>query len=170
MGMFTNKNLETLDELLVTQLQDLYDAEQRLVSALPKMEKAADAKQLKNAFNHHLKETKEHVSRLEKVFQMVGKQAATDTCQAMKGLIDEGEEMIKAKGDPAVKDAALVAAGQRVEHYEIAGYGTARALANTLGHQEAAKLLQQTLDEEAAADRTLTEIAESYANVQSPQA
>lgn len=170
MGMFTSKNFETLDELFVAQLQDLYDAEQRLTKALPKMAEAANSDQLKNAFKHHLAETETQVNRLEQVFQTLGEEPKAKTCDAMKGLISEGDELVGAKGNSAVIDAGLIAAAQRVEHYEIAGYGTARALATQLGHQRAAELLEQTLDEEAAADRKLTEIAETYANVAATRA
>jgi ferritin-like metal-binding protein YciE len=170
MGLFTNQRFDTLNDLFVEQIKDLYDAEQRLTKALPKMAEAANGKQLKSAFEHHLMETKGHVERLKQVFQLLGKEPATETCDAMKGLISEGETMIDAEGDSAVKDAALIAAAQRVEHYEMSGYGTARALAKQLNQPQAAKLLQQTLDEESAADKKLTEIAETYANVEAAQA
>lgn len=170
MGLFTSAKLETLDELFLSQVQDLYDAEKRLTEALPKMANAANSSDLKSAFEHHLRETKGQVNRLEQVFQLLEKKPETETCDAMKGLISEGEEVINAKGDPAVIDAALIAAAQRVEHYEIAGYGTARSLAEQLGHSQAAELFQQTLDEESAADKKLTELAQSYANAKAPQA
>jgi ferritin-like metal-binding protein YciE len=166
MGLFTSKRFDTLDDLFVAQLDDLYDAEQQLTKALPKMARAADATPLKDAFEHHLEETKSQVNRLEQIFDLLGHEPKRETCEAMKGLINEGEELVQAKGDPAVKDAGLIAAAQRVEHYEIAGYGTARALASRLGLDRAATLLQHTLDEEAAADRHLTQVAESYANDQ----
>ena len=164
MGLLTSKTFETLEDLFIAQLQDLYDAEQRLTKALPKMADAASCSQLKSAFEHHLQETKGHVVRLEQVFESIGQEAKSETCEAMKGLVSEGSEMIDAKGDPDVKDAALIASAQRVEHYEIAGYGTARALAQRLNHQQAAQLLQTTLEEEAAADRKLTDIAEHETN------
>ncbi|REJ88165.1 MAG: ferritin-like domain-containing protein [Planctomycetota bacterium] len=165
MGLFTSTEFDSLDCLLTDQLQDIYDAEQRLVKALPKMADAASNAELRNAFNHHLQETKEQVRRLEQVFQSLGQKAESKTCEAMKGLIAEGEEMVNAKGDDAVRDAALIAAAQRVEHYEMAAYGTVRTLARQLGHESAAQLLQQTLDEESAADSKLTQIAESSVNV-----
>lgn len=169
MGLFTSKKFNTLEELFVAQLHDLYDAEQQLTMALPKMRDAANSTPLKEAFAHHLTETERQVERLEEVFRMIGEEPKRETCAAMKGLIAEGEEMINAKGDPAVLDAGLIAAAQRVEHYEMAGYGTARTLAKRLGHLNAAELLQDTLDEEGAADEKLTEVAETYANVQAPQ-
>lgn len=166
MGLFTSTEFDSLDCLLIDQLQDIYDAELRLTKALPKMAEAASDTQLKAAFEHHLSETKEQVNRLERVFEIIGKDANTKTCEAMKGLIAEGEEMINAKGDEHVRDAALIAAAQRVEHYEMAAYGTVRNLARRLGHDQAAELLQQTLDEEGSADKKLTQIAESTVNRQ----
>jgi ferritin-like metal-binding protein YciE len=165
MALFRTE-LNSLQDLLANQVEDLYDAEQRLIEALPKMAEAAHSPQLKQAFQTHLEETRGHVGRLEQVFEALGQAPKRETCQAMKGLIAEGEEAIKAKGDPAVQDAALIAAAQRVEHYEMAGYGTARTLANQLGHERAASVLQDTLEEEKAADRLLTEIAESSVNRQ----
>src|SRR6185437_10939312 len=148
MGLFTSSTaLNTFDDLFVEQLQDLYDAEQRLTKALPKMAAAAHNSSLKAAFEEHNRQTQNHVSRLEQIFQMLGKSAETKTCEAMKGLVEEGSEVISANGDPDVKDAALIAAGQRVEHYEISGYGTARTFAQRLGRSDAARLLQETLDE-----------------------
>ena len=164
MPLFTNTKLRSLDELFVEQLEDLYDAENRLTKALPEMADAAHSSELKQAFQSHLRETEGHVQRLEEVFRMVGKNAKATTCEAMKGLLDEGEQMIKAKGDDNVKDAALIAAAQRVEHYEIAGYGTLRTFAERLGYDEAARILQKTLDEEGAADKKLSSIAESSIN------
>jgi ferritin-like metal-binding protein YciE len=164
MPLFTNTKLRSLDELFVEQLEDLYDAENRLTKALPEMADAAHSSELKQAFQSHLRETEGHVQRLEEVFRMVGKKAKATTCEAMKGLLTEGEQMIKAKGDDNVKDAALIAAAQRVEHYEIAGYGTLRTFAKRLGYDEAAGILQKTLDEEGAADKKLSSIAESSIN------
>jgi ferritin-like metal-binding protein YciE len=165
MGLFSSMTLNSLNDLFVVQIQDLYDAEQRLTKALPKMAEAAANKELKSAFQAHLRETEQHVTRLEKVFSVMGVAPQRETCEAMKGLIAEGDEVINANGDPEVKDAALIAAAQRVEHYEIAGYGTVRTLAEQLGQAEIARLLQQTLDEEAACDKKLTKIAESKVNV-----
>src|SRR5262249_44801996 len=129
MGLFSSMTLNSLDDLLLVQLQDLYDAEQRLTKALPKMAGAAKHKELKAAFQKHLRETEQHVTRLEKVFSILGQTAQRETCEAMKGLIAEGDEAIGAGGSDDVRDAALIAAAQRVEHYEIAGYGTVRTLA-----------------------------------------
>ena len=165
MTLFSNE-FNSLQDLFVNQLEDLYDAEQRLTKALPKMAQAAHSSQLRQAFQTHLTETEGHVSRLEKIFGQLGIDPKRETCDAMKGLIAEGEEMISAKGDADVKDAALIAAAQRVEHYEISAYGTARTFAQRLGFNDAANTLQQTLREESAADEKLTQIAESSVNLQ----
>ena len=162
---FTTLKLDSLRDLLVEELRDLYSAETQLLDALPKMEQAASSNELKSAFNHHLEQTREHVSRLEHIFQQLGENPSGETCEAMKGLIKEGEILIKAKGDPDVQDAGLIGAAQRVEHYEIAGYGTARSLARRLGQGQMVETLQQTLNEEAEADKKLTSIAESDVNV-----
>jgi ferritin-like metal-binding protein YciE len=165
MGLFSSSpQLNSLEDLFFEQLQDLYDAEQRLTKALPKMAEAAHDASLRAAFTDHLRETQNQVTRLEQVFRSAGKSPAAKTCEAMKGLIAEGDEVVSASGDPMVKDAALIASAQRVEHYEIAGYGTARTFAERLGREDAARLLQQTLDEEGAADKKLTRIAESAIN------
>jgi ferritin-like metal-binding protein YciE len=170
MGLFTSLKLETLDDLLLEQIKDLYDAEQRLTKALPKMADAAHSTQLKAAFKHHLTETEGQVTRLEQVFKLLETKPESKTCDAMKGLLSEGDEVLSANGDPAVIDAALIAAAQRVEHYEMAGYGTARTLARQLGLTRVAELLQQTLDEEGNADTKLTEIAETSVNAQAANA
>jgi len=165
MGLFTSSAaLNSFDDLFCEQLQDLYDAEQRITKALPKMMAAAADSSLKAAFQEHLRQTENQVKRLEQVFQSLGKSAQTKTCEAMKGLVEEGSEIINSNGDPDVKDAALIAAAQRVEHYEIAAYGTARTFAQRLGKSEAARLLQETLDEEAATDKKLTALAEKAIN------
>ena len=169
MGLFSSKSYDTLEELFIAQIRDLYDAEERLTKALPKMRDAANDASLKNAFASHLTETERQVDRLEEVFRMIGESPKAETCDAMKGLIKEGEEMIEAKGNDAVLDAGLIACAQRVEHYEIAGYGTARTLALRLGYRDVAELLQDTLKEEAGADEKLTSVAESYANVAAPK-
>lgn len=166
MPLFTSTEFNSFQDLFVEQLKDLYDAENRLTEALPKMADAANSSQLKQAFQSHLRETQGHVARLEQVFQQISVEPKRETCEAMKGLISEGETMIKAKGDPDIKDAALIAAAQRVEHYEISGYGTARTFAQRLGLTQAANLLQQTLQEEKAADEKLNTIAESSVNRQ----
>jgi ferritin-like metal-binding protein YciE len=165
MGLFSSSAaLNSFDELFVEQLQDLYDAEQRLTKALPKMVAAAHNAALKSAFEEHLQQTQNQVKRLEQVFQSLGKSAQSKTCEAMKGLVEEGSEVISGKGDPNVKDAALIAAAQRVEHYEIAGYGTVRTFAQRLGKTEAVRLLQETLNEEAETDKKLTALAEKVIN------
>ena len=161
----TAMTLDNLENVLTLQLQDLYSAEQQLIAALPKMEQAASSPTLKRAFQTHLAETRRHKERLEQAFRQLGQDPKTETCDAMKGLITEGQEVMGLDGDPEVKDAALIAAAQRVEHYEIAGYGCARSFARRLGHNEVANLLQQTLQEEANADKTLTRIAEESVNV-----
>jgi ferritin-like metal-binding protein YciE len=158
------QSLNHLDDLLVEQLRDLYDAESRLISALPKMAEAAHDPSLKQAFRSHLRETEGHKRRLEEAFRELGQEARAETCEAMQGLIAEGQEMIDLEGDSTVKDAGLIAAAQRVEHYEIAGYGCARTFARRLGRDDIARLLKETLDEESAADHKLTQIAESTIN------
>src|SRR5215510_16530246 len=149
---FTSLKLDSLRDLLVEQLRDLYSAETQLVEALPKMAEAASSRELKSAFEHHLEQTREHVSRLKDTFGEIGEKASGETCEAMKGLIKEGEILLNAEGNPDVRDAGLIGAAQRVEHYEIAGYGTARCLAEQLGHSEIAELLEQTLEEEKQTD------------------
>lgn len=156
--------MNDLQDLLLEQLQDLYNAEGQLVKALPKMAKTANDPQLKQAFEMHLEETHGHVSRLEKVFESLGEKAKGKTCHAMKGLVEEGKEAISEDMEPEVKDAALIAAAQRIEHYEMAGYGTVRTYAKMLGNKEAAQQLQSILDEEGAADKKLTKLAESIIN------
>jgi ferritin-like metal-binding protein YciE len=160
------KKLETLKDLFIEELRDLYSAEKQIVKALPKMKKAAHAEQLKAAFEEHLEQTKGHVARLEQIFEALGEKPTGKTCKAMEGLVEEGSEMIHEKAEPAVKDAGLIAAAQRVEHYEMAGYGTARTFAEHLKLNDAAKLLQETLDEEEATDEKLTTLAESNINLQ----
>ncbi|MGD9632751.1 MAG: ferritin-like domain-containing protein [Pirellulales bacterium] len=159
MGLFSSTELNSLDELFLHQLQDLYDAEHRLTDALPKMAEKASHASLKNAFMTHLDETQLQIERLEMIFENIGQEPQRVKCAAMVGLIAEGDEVLDAVGDSDVIDAALIAAAQRVEHYEIAGYGTTRAFAQRLGNSYAAELLQQTLDEEGAADKKLTGIA-----------
>ncbi len=165
MAIFGNPEFNSLEDLFLNQLEDLYDAEHRIIRALPKMSQAAQNRELKQAFDEHLAQTRGHVDRLDMIFRELDKTPSRETCEAMKGLLREGEEMIDAKGDSNVRDAALIAAAQRVEHYEMAGYGTARSLAMHLGRNEAARLLQQTLDEEKSADSKLTDIAEHAVNV-----
>jgi len=158
--------IKTLQDLYVEQLHDLYSAETQLVEALPKMAKAATNVQLKTAFTEHLAQTKGHVQRLEQIFTKLGEDTKGPACKGMKGLISEGDEMIKNKGEPAAIDAGLIAAAQRVEHYEMAGYGCVRTYAKQLGDTQSQALLQQTLDEEGAADEKLTKLAESVINLE----
>lgn len=153
--------LDSLETLFVHELKDLLSAEKQLVKALPKMAKGAASESLRVAFEEHLEQTKIHVERLETIFENLGKAARAEHCKAMEGLIEEGADLLEEEGTPTVKDAALIGAAQRVEHYEISGYGTARAIAEILGHSEAVELLQQTLDEEKETDAKLTEIAMS---------
>jgi ferritin-like metal-binding protein YciE len=158
--------MSSLQDLMVDQLKDLYNAESQLVKALPKMAKAATNPQLKQAFTTHLEQTKGHVERLEQVFDSMGLSAKGKTCKAMKGLIEEGKEMMDEDAEPEVMDAGLIAAAQRVEHYEMAGYGCVRTYAELLGNKQAAKLLQQTLDEEGKTDKLLTSLAEKVINLE----
>jgi ferritin-like metal-binding protein YciE len=156
--------LDSLETLFVEELRDLYSAENQLVKALPKMAKRASSEELKQAFEEHLELTREHVERLDEIFENLGKPAKGKTCKGMKGLIEEGAEVLEEHGEASVIDAALIAAAQKVEHYEIATYGTARTWAEMLDQDEAVDLLQQTLDEESETDEKLTEIAESTIN------
>ena len=152
--------------MLIDELKDLNDVEHQITKALPKMAKAASNPQLQNAFTSHLNETEGQIRRLEDVFKALGLNASRKTCEAMKGLLKEGDEVLEEKADPDVKDAALITAAQRVEHYEIAGYGTMRTFAKMLGLNDVAQLLQETLNEEGAADKKLTQIAERQVNPQ----
>jgi ferritin-like metal-binding protein YciE len=156
--------LESLKDLYVEQLKDLYSAETQIIEALPKLAERASAPDLKTAFQEHLRQTQEQVRRLEQIFQDIGESPKGHTCQGMKGLLREGEEMIKMQGDPKVIDAGLIAASQRVEHYEIAGYGTVRTYAELLGKDMHVSLLERTLQEEEMTDERLTELAESHVN------
>ena len=158
--------MENLQDLFVEELRDLYSAENQLLKALPKMAKKASSPDLQDAFQTHLKETEGHVKRLEQIFGKLGKKPTGKKCKGMEGLIEEGKEMMSEDAEPEVLDAGLISAAQRVEHYEIAGYGTVRTYAKLLGDEQAAKLLQQTLDEEGATDKKLTQLAESSINVE----
>lgn len=153
-----------LDELFMSSLQDLYDAEKQILEALPKMAKQASSRELRQALERHQRETEGQIERLEDIFEMMDQRAKGKSCEAIEGLIEEGEEMMEETDDPEVRDAGLIAAEQAVEHYEIAKYGTLRAWAEQLGMQEAAQLLQQTLDEEKRTDALLTEIAMQSVN------
>jgi ferritin-like metal-binding protein YciE len=161
--------LESLRDLYIEELKDLYSAENQLIKALPKMAKAATAKNLKNGFEKHLKETRVHAERLKKIFKDLGVSAGMKKCKAMEGLVTEGDEIIKEDAEPEVKDAGLIAAAQRVEHYEMAGYGCVRTYAALLGNKQAARTLQKTLDEEGATDKKLTQLAGKI-NVKAKQA
>jgi len=156
--------LDSLRTLWIEEMRDLYNAEHQLLKALPKMAKRASTPELKEAFESHLEETRTHVERLEEIFAKLGKKPSGKTCKAMKGLVEEGSEMLKEDGPDSVIDAGIIAAAQRVEHYEMAGYGAARTFASLLGEDDAEELLQTTLDEEGAADEKLTAIAESIVN------
>jgi ferritin-like metal-binding protein YciE len=169
MGIFGMTDLNNLNDLFIQQLGDLYDAEKQLTKALPHMADAANSADLKEAFQHHLTETEGHVQRLEGIFNNLGRDPHRETCAAMKGLITEGEEMISAGGNDAVRDAGLIAAAQRVEHYEMAGYGTLRSFAQQLHLEDVAQTLQQTLDEEGKANEKLTQIAENDVNSRAGQ-
>lgn len=153
--------LKSLRDLYVEQLQDLHSAEEQLVKALPAMAKAANDQTLKSAFEEHLQQTKTHVERIERICKELDVSPKGETCKAMKGLIAEGKEMLSMSAEPAVKDAGLIAAAQRVEHYEIAGYGCVRTYAEILGDSASMNILQETLDEEGDTDQQLTEIASS---------
>ncbi|MCW3126601.1 MAG: hypothetical protein JWO03_2259 [Bacteroidetes bacterium] len=154
-----------LQKLFEDELKDIYWAENALVKALPKMAKKATSPELKEALDKHLGETKGQVGRLEQIFEILGKKAQTKKCEAMAGLIKEAEEIMADTDAGVMRDAGIISAGQKVEHYEIASYGTLRQFAQTLGLDEAADLLQETLDQEKAADEKLTEVAESVVNV-----
>jgi ferritin-like metal-binding protein YciE len=152
-------SVKTIDELLLDELKDLYSAEKQLTKALPKMARAAASQDLKTAFESHLEETQGHVERLDKIFETLGKSPRGKTCHGMQGLVEEGSEMISELDKGAVRDAGLISAAQRVEHYEMAGYGSVREFASLLGQNEIASLLEQTLGEEKAADEKLTGIS-----------
>jgi ferritin-like metal-binding protein YciE len=158
-------NLENLEHLFIHELKDLYSAENQLAEALPKMAKAASTPELKQGFEQHLKETQVHIQRIEQIFEDYDYSPGGVKCDGMAGLISEGEEAVEEDAPGPVKDAMLIAAAQRVEHYEIAGYGTARTFAKHLGNNKAHQLLQQTLEEEGATDQKLTRLAESGAHI-----
>ena len=156
--------IESLNELLAEELKDIYSAEKQLLRAMPKMAKKATSPELKAALQEHLEVTQRQVERLEQVFESIGKPAKAKTCKAMQGLIEEATEIMGEDADDAVLDAGIIAAAQKVEHYEIASYGTVRTWARLCGEEEAANLLQETLDEEGEADQRLTELAERVVN------
>lgn len=163
------KSGSALNELFIEELKDILDAEKQLVKALPKMAKAATSEKLQEAFTEHLKQTKGQVERLEKVFQSLDVAARGKHCEAMEGLVEEGKEVIEDDLEDAVRDAALIGAAQKVEHYEIASYGTLIAHARLLGHEDAVTLLQETLEEEKQTDGNLTELAESEINIEAEE-
>jgi ferritin-like metal-binding protein YciE len=154
----------TMEELFLGELRDLHDAERQLVDALPEMARAASSAELRNAFEDHLEQTRIQIKRLERIFEVLGEKAAGKKCVAMTGLIKEANEIAGANGDDAVRDAGLIAAAQKIEHYEISGYGSARAHAEILGDGRAARLLSESLFEEKEADERLTELADSLIN------
>jgi ferritin-like metal-binding protein YciE len=156
--------LNSLRDLYITELKDLYDAENRITKALPKMAEASGSQDLRNAFEHHLEQTRRQVERLEQIFQKLDESPKGEKCKGVIGIIDEGEDLMDADAPPAVRDAALISAAQRVEHYEIASYGTCRTYARRLGYEDHAQLLNETLQEEGEADKKLTSLAESYIN------
>jgi ferritin-like metal-binding protein YciE len=162
--------LQSLKDLYIDELKDLYSAEKQLVKALPKMVKAATNAELKQAFADHLEQTEGHVERLERVFEMLGASPRGKKCVGMEGLIEEAKELLEEDSEEEVLDAGLISKAQHVEHYEIAGYGTVRTYARQLGEEEQAELLQQTLDEEGEADQLLTQLAESSINIEAEQA
>src|SRR5258705_13187904 len=164
MGLFS-KDIKTMDDLFLQTLQDIYYAENKIVKSLPEMIETANDAQLKQGLEAHLGETKGHVKRLEQVFQMLGKKPKSINCPAIDGIIEEAEEVTGEVDDKNVLDAAIIAAGQAVEHYEITRYGSLIAWAKQLGRNDAARVLEQTLAEEKAADKKLTTIAESKVNV-----
>jgi len=156
--------IDSLDTLLEAELKDTYDAEKQLTKALPKLAKKATADELKAAFEEHLRQTEQHIERLEQVFESLELPVKGKKCDGMRNLIKEGDDMISEAEDDATRDALMIAAAQKVEHYEIAAYGTMRTWANVLGHDDVAQLLEETLNEEKETDRTLTKIAESFVN------
>ncbi len=161
--------LDTLQDLFIYELQDLYSAETQLVKALPKMAKSATNEDLRGGFEEHLEQTKEHVERLKQIAKSCDCDLLDHRCEAMEGLIREGSELISEDAEDVVRDAGLIGAAQRVEHYEIAAYGTARALANCLGYGQAGELLGQPLKDEKATDEKLTDLAESAINTEAAE-
>jgi ferritin-like metal-binding protein YciE len=158
--------MNSLQDLFVEDLKDLYSAENQLLKALPKMAKAATSPDLKAAFQTHTKETEGHVKRLEQIFEELDESPKGKKCKAMEGLIEEGKELMEEDAEPEVLDAGLIGAAQKVEHYEIAGYGTVRTYAEMLGNDDAARLLQQTLDEEGMTDKKLNKLAMQCINLE----
>jgi ferritin-like metal-binding protein YciE len=153
-------NINSLEDLFVEQLRDLYDAEQQILRALPKMVREASSEELKQGFRDHIEQTRTQVDRLEEIFRDLGQSPEGPPCKGMEGLLQEGEKAFEIKGKPNVRDAALVVAAQKVEHYEVAGYGSVKSFAEQLGYDNAVDLLDETLDEEAETDSRLTKLAE----------
>lgn len=151
--------VDSLEKLLIEELKDLYSAETQITKALPKLVKASSSTELRNAFEHHLKETEGHVRRLDQIFEILGESPKGKTCDGMKGVLSEGAESMHEAQEGNVRDEAMISAAQRVEHYEMAGYGSVRSYAERLGQTTIAQILQETLDEEKAADKKLTEVA-----------
>lgn len=162
--------INSLHDLYVTELRDLYDAENRITKALPKMAEAANSQELRNAFELHLEQTRRHTQRLDQIFQQLDESPKGQKCKSMEGIIEESEDLMDEDAPAAVSDAALIAAAQRVEHYEIAVYGTVRTYATRLGFQDQARLLGDTLREEGETDKKLTSLAESYINEEAKSA
>jgi ferritin-like metal-binding protein YciE len=158
--------IDSLRKLYIEELKDLYSAEKQILQALPRMAKKASNEQLRQAFNEHVEVTRMQVERLDRIFEMLGKSSRGKKCKGMEGLLEEGKEMMQEDMEDDVMDAALISAAQKVEHYEIAGYGTVRTYAQLLGEKEHVRLLQQTLDEEGNTDKKLTQLAESQINVE----
>ena len=157
-------NINSIEKLLIEELGDLHSAERQITKALPKMIKAATSKELQSALEHHLRETEGHVQRLEEAFKAFGTNASSKTCEGMKGIIEEGERSMKSAEEGEFRDLAIISGAQRVEHYEMAAYGSARTFARLLGQEKAAELLQSTLDEESETNESLNQLAESMVN------
>ncbi len=152
-------SVDSMEKLFVDELRDLYSAETQIAKALPKLVKAASSGELRAAFEHHLRETVGHVERLEQIFEMIGEKPKGETCEGIKGILEEGEKTMKDAREGPVRDEALISGAQRVEHYEMAAYGTVRTYAERMGQQQMVQLLQQTLEEEKAADQKLTQVS-----------
>lgn len=162
--------MNSLRDLFIDQLKDIYSAESQVTKALPKMAKAATANDLRSAFQDHLQQTQTQIDRLDQIFKSLGKNPRGKKCKGMEGLLEEGKELLEEDAEPEVLDAALIAAAQRVEHYEISAYGTARTYARLLGEDRAASLLEETLQEESRTDEKLTQLAESHINLNARRA
>jgi ferritin-like metal-binding protein YciE len=159
-------SVDTMEKLFEEELRDLYSAENQIVKTLPKMVKSAKSNDLRGAFEHHLKETEAHVQRLDQIFQMLGISSKGKTCEGIKGILDEGARMLSESKEGDLRDVAMISAAQRVEHYEMAAYGTVRTYAERLGKTQAVQLLDKTLQEEKAADKKLTEVShQAYQHV-----